>query len=52
MTSRRPRLNGKVAVVTGAGTQSEVPGTGQATAVLLAREGAKVLLADRSGGER
>ncbi len=48
MTSSKPRLDGKVAIVTGAGTQSEVAGTGQATAVLLAREGAKVLLADRS----
>ena len=48
MTSRNHRLDGKVAIVTGAGTQSEVPGTGQATAVLLAREGAKVLLADRN----
>ena len=48
MISSKPRLDGKVAIVTGAGTQSEVAGTGQATAVLLAREGAKVLLADRS----
>ena len=48
MTTRKPRLDGKVAIVTGAGTQGEVAGTGQATAVLLAREGAKVLLADRS----
>ena len=37
-----------MAIVTGAGMQSHVAGTGQATAVLLAREGAKVLLADRS----
>ncbi len=49
MSTLKPRLDGKVAIVTGAGTQSDVPGTGQATAVLLAREGAKVLLADRSG---
>lgn len=48
MSTRKPRLDGKVAVVTGAGTQSDAAGTGQATAVLLAREGAKVLLADRS----
>ncbi|MDE2728665.1 MAG: SDR family NAD(P)-dependent oxidoreductase [Gemmatimonadota bacterium] len=48
MNPRKPRLDGKVAVVTGAGTQSDVAGTGQATAVLLAREGAKVLLTDRS----
>ena len=49
MTARKPRLEGKVAIVTGAGTHGDVAGTGQATAVLLAREGAKVLLADRSG---
>lgn len=48
MTPRKPRLDGKVAVVTGAGTQSDVAGTGQATAVQFAREGAQVLLADRS----
>ncbi|MXW05409.1 MAG: SDR family oxidoreductase [Gemmatimonadetes bacterium] len=48
MNPRKPRLDGKVAVVTGAGTQSDVAGTGQATAVLLAQEGAKVLLTDRS----
>ena len=48
MTDRKPRLEGKAAIVTGAGTQSEVAGTGQATAVLLAREGARVLLADRN----
>ncbi|MDE2846602.1 MAG: glucose 1-dehydrogenase [Gemmatimonadota bacterium] len=48
MTHRKSRLDGKVAVVTGAGAHSDVAGTGQATAVLLAREGAKVLLADRS----
>ena len=48
MNPRKPRLDGKVAVVTGAGTQGDVAGTGQATAVQFAREGAKVLLADRS----
>ncbi len=48
MTAHKPRLAGKVAIVTGAGTRGDVAGTGQATAVLLAREGAKVLLADRS----
>ena len=47
MTSRKLRLEGKVAIVTGAGTRSEVTGTGQAVAVLLAREGARVLLVDR-----
>lgn len=48
MTPRKPRLDGKVAIVTGAGTQGEAAGTGQTTAVLLAREGAQVLLADRN----
>lgn len=41
-----PRLQGKVAIITGAGARSAVAGTGQATAILFAREGAKVVLAD------
>ena len=40
------RLTGKVAIVTGAGSRGEVVGNGQATAVLFAREGCKVLLVD------
>ena len=40
------RLEGKVAIVTGAGTRGEIPGTGQAAAILMAREGAKILLSD------
>ena len=40
------RLEGKVAIVTGAGTRGEVAGTGQAAAILMAREGAKILLSD------
>lgn len=40
------RLVGKVAIVTGAGSGSEGVGIGQAIAVLLAREGAKVLIVD------
>ena len=40
------RLEGKVAIVTGAGTRGPMPGTGQATAILFARQGAKVLLVD------
>jgi len=42
------RLQGKVGVVVGAGqSPGESVGTGRAAAILFAREGAKVLLADR-----
>jgi NAD(P)-dependent dehydrogenase (short-subunit alcohol dehydrogenase family) len=41
------RLADKVAVVTGAGSVGPGWGNGRATAVLFAREGAKVLVADR-----
>jgi len=44
----RFRLEGKVAIVTGAGSSGPGVGTGKATAILFAREGAKVLLVDRS----
>jgi len=40
------RLKGQVAIVTGAGTRGPMDGTGQATATLFARQGAKVLLVD------
>ena len=40
------RLEDKVAIVTGAGTRGEIAGTGQATSILMAREGAKILLCD------
>lgn len=47
VASRGGRLDGKVAIVTGAGsTPGPGIGTGKATAVVLAREGASVLLAD------
>ncbi len=42
-----PRLAGKVAIVTGAGSRAEGIGNGRAAAVLFAREGARVLLVDR-----
>jgi NAD(P)-dependent dehydrogenase (short-subunit alcohol dehydrogenase family) len=46
MPERAPRLQGKVAIVTGAGSSGEGVGNGKATAVLFAREGAQVLLVD------
>lgn len=42
------RLEGKIAVIVGAGqTAGETIGNGRATAILFAREGAKILLVDR-----
>jgi NAD(P)-dependent dehydrogenase (short-subunit alcohol dehydrogenase family) len=47
VVTRTGRLEGKVAIVTGAGsTPGPGIGTGKATAVVLAREGASVLLVD------
>ena len=46
MPDRRGRLEGKVAIITGAGSSGPGVGNGKAAAVLFAREGAKVLLAD------
>ncbi len=40
------RLQGKVAIVTGAGSQGEGIGNGKAAALVFAREGAKVLCVD------
>jgi len=42
------RLDGKVAIVTGAASRGEGVGNGKAVAILSAREGAKVLLVNRS----
>jgi NAD(P)-dependent dehydrogenase (short-subunit alcohol dehydrogenase family) len=42
------RLKGKVAIVTGAAPQTEGVGNGMATAILFAREGAKVVLVNRN----
>lgn len=41
------RLQGKVAIVTGAGSRADGFGTGRAAAVLFARHGARVLVVDR-----
>jgi NAD(P)-dependent dehydrogenase (short-subunit alcohol dehydrogenase family) len=41
-------LAGKVAIVTGAASRGQGIGTGKTTAILFAREGAKVLLVNRS----
>ncbi len=41
------RLRGKVAIVTGAGSRGEGIGNGRATAVLLARHGARVTVLDQ-----
>ena len=42
------RLSGKVAIVTGAAAQAEGVGNGSAVAMLFAREGASVVLVNRS----
>ena len=44
---RDDRLAGKVAIVTGAGSRAAGIGNGRATAVVLARHGAKVVLVDQ-----
>ncbi len=45
------KLEGKIAIVTGAGqTPGDTIGNGRATAILFAREGARVLLVDRHEG--
>lgn len=46
----RDRLSGKVAIVTGAGSGPRGIGVGQATATLLSREGARVVLVDQDSG--
>ena len=46
MSDRPGRLEGKVAIVTGAGSRGPGVGNGKAASVLFAREGAKVLLVD------
>ena len=46
MVERKGRLEGKAAIVTGAGSSGPGVGNGKAAAVLFAREGARVLLVD------
>lgn len=46
MNNPKPRLQNKVAIVTGAGARGRVMGNGKAASILFAREGAKVLLVD------
>jgi NAD(P)-dependent dehydrogenase (short-subunit alcohol dehydrogenase family) len=46
-----PRLAGKVAIVTGAGSRGEGIGNGRAAAVLFAREGARVLVVDQDAAK-
>ena len=41
------RLRGKVAIVTGAGSRGPGLGNGKATAILFAREGARVVCVDQ-----
>jgi NAD(P)-dependent dehydrogenase (short-subunit alcohol dehydrogenase family) len=44
---QRSKLDGRVAIVTGAGSSGPGLGTGKAISVLFAREGAKVVLVDK-----
>lgn len=46
LPAARERLQSKIAIVTGAGARGDFAGTGQASAILLAAHGARVLLAD------
>ncbi len=43
-------MQGKVVIVTGAGSIGPGVGNGKASSILYAREGARVFLADRVGG--
>ena len=46
MNTASKRLNNKVAIITGAGSSGPGIGNGKATAIIYAREGARVLLVD------
>ena len=39
-------ISNKVALITWAGTRGEITGFGQASSILMAREGAKILIND------
>jgi NAD(P)-dependent dehydrogenase (short-subunit alcohol dehydrogenase family) len=48
MPDEKKRLEGKVAIVTGAGSRADGIGNGRAASILLARNGAKVTLVDNN----
>jgi len=50
MADDKKRLDGKVAIVTGAGSRADGIGNGRAASILLARNGAKVALVDANRG--
>ena len=49
MAERKPRLEGKVAIVTGGGAREQGPksGVGRAISITFAREGAKIVVSDK-----
>jgi len=47
VSEQAKKLDGMVAIVTGAGSSGPGIGTGKAISVLFAREGARVVLVDR-----
>ena len=49
-SEEKKRLDGKVAIVTGAGSRAEGIGNGRAASILMARNGAKVALVDNNRG--
>jgi NAD(P)-dependent dehydrogenase (short-subunit alcohol dehydrogenase family) len=50
MADEKKRLDGKVAIVTGAGSRADGIGNGRAASILMARAGAKVALVDTNRG--
>jgi NAD(P)-dependent dehydrogenase (short-subunit alcohol dehydrogenase family) len=47
MTQHPGRLEGRVAIITGAGSRADGIGNGRATAITLARQGARLMLVDQ-----